>query len=62
MASLMRFERTANRLGVQNHCKSLVKSVQFRAFLCIYVKNVCEIILKSLNILRDFCVLKQLLN
>ena len=29
-----------HRLGVQSPCKSLIKSVHFRAFRCIFVKNV----------------------
>ena len=33
-------EPTVYRLGFQSPCESLVKSVQFRAFRCIFVKNV----------------------
>lgn len=40
-------ERTPNYpLGVQSPCESLVKSVQFRAFRCIFVKNVRFVISK----------------
>ena len=39
-------EPTVYRLGVQSPCESFVKNVQFRAFWCIFVKNVRCFILK----------------
>ena len=45
-------------LGVQSHCESFIKNVQFRAFPCVFVKNVRVFILKTLNKLRNFCIVK----
>ena len=39
-------EPTVYRLGVQSHCKSFIKNVQFRVFPCIFIKNMSFFILK----------------
>ena len=58
VAFVIGVEPTAFRLGVQSPCESFVKNVQFCALWCVFIKNMRVFILKTLNILRNFRIIK----